>query len=210
MSKTQSGTKHTLEEARAEYDRLDKLCNTDTSHIDLRISHRATHRYGYCHYVKRFSAKFIQGFYAPDYISIKKINLSPQIERRGIMPELLSPDSTSVTPELCTMMCLSTVHLRHGTMKSLENCEYDGLPSYRKPVPGDDENSYGAFVCIGDIDKDELFALPRELKTIWEYAHSHGIWWVMFDADAPVCAQFEQFQADWYNNSNMGGANNAL
>jgi hypothetical protein len=143
-------------------------------------------------------------------IFTKKINLSPQIERRGIMPELLSPDSTSVTPELCTMMCLSTVHLRHGTMKSLEDCEYDGLPSYRKPVPGDDENSYGAFVCIGDIDKDELFALPRELKTIWEYAHSHGIWWVMFDADAPVCAQFEQFQADWDNNLNMGGTNNAL
>lgn len=70
VSKTQSSTKHTLEEVRAEYDRLDKLCNADTSHIDLRISHRATHRYGYCHYVKRFSAKCIQGFYAPDYISI--------------------------------------------------------------------------------------------------------------------------------------------
>ena len=119
------------------------------------------------------------------------------------MPELVSHESPNFTPELCIMMCLSTVHLKPETMKSLEDCECDGLPSYRKPVPGDDENSYGVFVCIGDIDKDELFALPREMRTIWEYAHAHGIWWVMFDADTPVCAQFEQFQADWDINLNM-------
>lgn len=35
---------HSLEEVRAEYDRLDRLCGIDTSGIELRISKRAVKR----------------------------------------------------------------------------------------------------------------------------------------------------------------------
>lgn len=37
---------HTLEEVRAEYDRLDKLLGIDTSGIELKISRRAVHQLG--------------------------------------------------------------------------------------------------------------------------------------------------------------------
>lgn len=62
--------KHTLEDVRAEYNRLDDLCMVDTSFIDLRVSTRATRRYGYCHYKSR--ANFGAGGYifVPDYICI--------------------------------------------------------------------------------------------------------------------------------------------
>lgn len=38
--------KHSVEEVRAEYDRLDKLCGVDTSAIEIRVSQRSTSRYG--------------------------------------------------------------------------------------------------------------------------------------------------------------------
>jgi len=37
---------HTLDEVRAEYERLDKLLGINTSHIELKISKRAVHRLG--------------------------------------------------------------------------------------------------------------------------------------------------------------------
>ena len=63
-------SKHTLLDVRAEYRRLDKLCGVSTEHIKLKVSARATRRYGFCHYSKRFDAAHINGFWVPDYISI--------------------------------------------------------------------------------------------------------------------------------------------
>ena len=37
---------HTLEEIRAEYDRLDRLCGVDTSAVEIGISHRGVRRLG--------------------------------------------------------------------------------------------------------------------------------------------------------------------
>ena len=37
---------HTLEEIRAEYDRLDRLCGVDTSAIEITISRRGVRRLG--------------------------------------------------------------------------------------------------------------------------------------------------------------------
>lgn len=37
---------HSLEEVRAEYDRLDRLCGLDTSGIELKISKRAVKQLG--------------------------------------------------------------------------------------------------------------------------------------------------------------------
>lgn len=37
---------HSLEEVRAEYDRLDRLCGVDTSGIELKISKRAVKQLG--------------------------------------------------------------------------------------------------------------------------------------------------------------------
>ena len=37
---------HSLEEVRAEYDRLDRLCGVDTSRIELKISKRAVKQLG--------------------------------------------------------------------------------------------------------------------------------------------------------------------
>ena len=59
-----SERKHTLEDVRAEYDRLDKLCGVDTKGIKLKISKRATRQFGYCHYVT------VAGRLVPDSISI--------------------------------------------------------------------------------------------------------------------------------------------
>jgi predicted SprT family Zn-dependent metalloprotease len=56
--------KYTLDDVRKEYYRLDALCGVDTSYLDLRISTRATSRYGYCHYTRK------GGRLIPDYISI--------------------------------------------------------------------------------------------------------------------------------------------
>lgn len=58
--------KYTLEDVRAEYNRLDDLCMVDTSAIELRVSKRATQRYGYCHYRAGHDKRHL----VPDYISI--------------------------------------------------------------------------------------------------------------------------------------------
>ena len=52
-SVTQGGIEmYTLEDVRAEYDRLDTLCKVDTSAIQLRISSRGIRRYGFCSFRK--------------------------------------------------------------------------------------------------------------------------------------------------------------
>ena len=62
--------KHSVEEVRAEYDRLDKLCGVDTSAIEIRVSQRSTSRYGYCHYRSEKIPRSNQTRMIPDYISI--------------------------------------------------------------------------------------------------------------------------------------------
>lgn len=62
--------KHSVEEVRAEYDRLDKLCGVDTSAIEIRVSQRSTSRYGYCHYRSEKIPGLKQTRMVPDYISI--------------------------------------------------------------------------------------------------------------------------------------------
>lgn len=44
--------KHNLEEVRSEFNRLDRLCNIDSSGLDLRISCRGIRKYGCCKYKK--------------------------------------------------------------------------------------------------------------------------------------------------------------
>lgn len=105
-------------------------------------------------------------------------------------------------PELCTMMSLSTAHLRPETLCLLIAGEIDGVPSYRKPVPGADEESYGVFVCVGDADFEERNAFPADLAQIWDYAYQHNIWWVMFDRDAPMCSKFTNFSSEWQKEGN--------
>ena len=56
--------KHSIEEIRAEYDRLDALCNADSSDIEIKISERLTRYSGFCHHRK------VQGRYVTYKITI--------------------------------------------------------------------------------------------------------------------------------------------
>lgn len=104
------------------------------------------------------------------------------------------------TPEICSMMNLSTAHLKPDTLNSLEQRSYP-IVSYAKPVLHDPSDSYGVFVCASAVDmEDEVMSvIPSELKNILAYAVEHDISWAMFDADAPVCEAFETFFDDWAN-----------
>lgn len=63
--------KYTLDDVRAEYDRLDKLCGVSTAGVTLRISTKATRRYGLCHHKwQRDYSRADGGYYYPDYIAI--------------------------------------------------------------------------------------------------------------------------------------------
>lgn len=55
---------YSLKTVREEYDRLDKICGIDSSQVELRVSTRATNRFGFCHY-KRCDDRIV-----PDYVSI--------------------------------------------------------------------------------------------------------------------------------------------
>lgn len=113
------------------------------------------------------------------------------------MADKLNGDDVPAEPELFQMMSLSTAHLRPETMAKLERCEIDCLPSFRKPIPREDENSYGAFVCLGDVGYNERNELPADLAQIWDYCYQHDIWWVMFDRDGPMCSRFTDFTPEW-------------
>ena len=57
--------KHSIQEIRDEYNRLDRICHVDTSGIAIKISKRAISRYGTCHLTKNAKGK-----YAPECITI--------------------------------------------------------------------------------------------------------------------------------------------
>ena len=113
------------------------------------------------------------------------------------MAGILNGEDVADEPVLYTMLELSTAHLRPETMAMLEKGEFDWLPSFRKPIPGDDEHSYGAFVCIGDIGREERGERPADLAQIWDFCYLNDIWWVMFDRDAPMCSRFTDFTPEW-------------
>jgi predicted SprT family Zn-dependent metalloprotease len=60
--------KHTIEEIRAEFDRLDDICMIDTKTVPIKISTRATSRYGSCNWVKEGKKIRIKNITISDFI----------------------------------------------------------------------------------------------------------------------------------------------
>ena len=114
------------------------------------------------------------------------------------MAAKLRGDDLPTEPEFCTMMSLSTAHVRPDTMKQILNGNVlnGDLPCYKKINPLNEEEIFGAFVCMGDISLAERNAMPADLAQIWDYCHQHDIWWVMFDRDAPMCSKFTDFRLE--------------
>ena len=67
-------SRHTLEEIKAEYRRLDALRGVDSRYIPVKISKRATNRYGCCHWRR------VRGECYPQYISISDFILDCEDE----------------------------------------------------------------------------------------------------------------------------------
>ena len=91
-------------------------------------------------------------------------------------------------PELCTMMSLSTAHLRPETLCLLVAGEIDGVPSYRKPVPGADEESSTAHLrpetlCL--LVAGEIDGVPSYRKPVpGADEESYGVFVCVGDADS--------------------------
>ena len=80
------------------------------------------------------------------------------------------------------MLELSTAHVCRKTGEQLTRDELMDVCTYPK---GD----YGWIVFV-DVDAE----CPEDLKRVMEYADEHRCAWIMFDRDAPECADLPTYE----------------
>ena len=101
---------------------------------------------------------------------------------------------------VCSMLCLSTVHIKPDTLQRLEDDDFEWLVSYKKASSAEPCESYGVFVLICDTDVrggHDMSDIPEDLITVLLYAVSNGCDWVMFDRDEEEVAALPQYRKEW-------------
>ena len=102
--------------------------------------------------------------------------------------------------DFCKLLSLSTVHVKPETEQRLEAGKFGWLPTYRKPNPNKDDESFGTWVCLGDISIDDNIEgsdIPDDLKAVLKYAEANDATWIMFDCDAPVNEDLPTYESHW-------------
>lgn len=80
------------------------------------------------------------------------------------------------------MLELSTAHVCQETGEQLTLDELMDVCTYPK---GDD-----GWIVFVDVNAE----CPEDLKRVMEYADEHGCEWIMFDCDAPECADLPTYE----------------